>query len=88
MLRPGLTRKTRRSARAAGVPNGHFPQEQHEAAWTHGLLNAASYRDHGVYRRETEQILREMAGPAAEWLSAVTHRCGQATSRHGDVDAR
>lgn len=40
----------------------YFPPEQYEAAWTHGVLNATSYRDHGDYRRETEQTLRAMAG--------------------------
>ncbi len=39
----------------------YFPPEQYEAAWAQGLLNATSYRDHGDYRRETEQPMQALA---------------------------
>jgi hypothetical protein len=39
----------------------YFPPAEYEAAWSHGLLNATSYRDHADYRRETEQQLQSLA---------------------------
>lgn len=54
------------TSRAAAYQVAYFPPAEYEAAWVHGLFNATSYRDHGDYRRETEQTLRAMAGrPAA-----------------------
>lgn len=49
----------------------YFPVAQYEAAWAQGLLNATSYRDHGDYRRETEQTLRAMAGRADAGIRVV-----------------
>lgn len=39
----------------------YFLPEQYEAAWERGLLNATNYRDHGDYRRESEQTMRGLA---------------------------
>src|SRR5262245_35919947 len=39
----------------------YFLPEQYEAAWDRGLLNPTNYRDHGNYRRETEQTIRAVA---------------------------
>jgi hypothetical protein len=39
--------------------------EQYEAAWKAGLLNATSHRDHGDYRRESEQTMRGLAAGSA-----------------------
>ena len=39
----------------------YFLPEQYEAAWERGLLNATSFRNHGDYRRETEQTMRALA---------------------------
>src|SRR5439155_1566058 len=38
---------------------------QYEQAWAQGLLNATSYRDHGDYRRETEQTMQALADRSA-----------------------
>jgi hypothetical protein len=65
---PSLTRS---APRATVYQMAYFPPEQYEAAWVQGLLNATSYRDHGDYRRETEQAMQAIAGQAAAPIRIV-----------------
>ena len=56
---------TRPAPRAAVYQMAYFPPDQYEQAWAQGLLNATSYRDHGDYRRETEQTMQALADRSA-----------------------
>ncbi|MET7425390.1 SEC-C metal-binding domain-containing protein [Dactylosporangium sp. NPDC005555] len=62
---------TRGAPRATVYQIAYFPPEQYEAAWTQGLLNATSHRNHGDYRRETQQTMQAMAERAAAPIRIV-----------------
>ncbi|WP_432981263.1 IS1096 element passenger TnpR family protein [Dactylosporangium sp. CA-233914] len=57
--------------RATVYQMAYFPPAEYEAAWSHGLLNATSYRRHADYRRETEQALRAMAERGGSGIRVV-----------------
>jgi Plasmid pRiA4b ORF-3-like protein/SEC-C motif len=67
-----LTRSLpQRAVRASVYQMAYFPPAQYEAAWDAGLLNATSYREHGDYRRETEQTMQALADRGATPIRIV-----------------
>jgi Plasmid pRiA4b ORF-3-like protein/SEC-C motif len=62
---------TRPTSRPSVYQMAYFPPEEYEQAWARGLLNPTSYRDHGDYRRETEQTMRALADRGAVPISIL-----------------